>query len=45
LLKDKIETDIENAKWLQNQVVDDLYNGMKIQDLLAYTNVHCLVVK
>jgi len=45
LLKDKIKTAIENAKWLQNQVDDDLNNGIKIQDLAAYTNVHCLVDK
>ncbi len=45
LLKEKIEEAINNAKWLEKQVNIDLENGVKIQDLPSYTNVHWLVRK
>ncbi len=45
LLKDKITEAINNAEWLQKQVSNDMENGVKIQDLPSYTNVHLLVKK
>ncbi len=45
LLKDKTEIAISNAEWLAKQVSTDLENGVKIQDLASYTNVHLLVKK
>jgi len=45
LLKDKTEIAISNAEWLAKQVSTDLENGVKIQDIASYTNVHLLVKK
>ncbi len=44
-LKQRIDTAIINAEWLEKQVNAEIENGVKIQDLSAYTNVHWLVKK
>jgi len=44
-LKDKIDNAIVNAEWLETHFKMDLENGIKIQDLPAFTNVQKLVIK
>jgi len=45
LLNEKIAVAINNAEWLEKQVSSDMENGVKIQDLPSFTNVHLLVNK
>lgn len=42
-LKDKINTAIENGKWIINQNRNDIERGVHIYQLSAYTDVHILV--
>lgn len=44
-LKDKINTAIENGKWLIQQNQNDIDRGTNIHQLSAYTDVHVLVQK
>lgn len=44
-LKDKIDLAIKNGYWLDKQLKNDFDRGIKIYELSAYTNVHCLVSK
>jgi len=45
VLKNKIETAIENGVWLMSQNQNDIDRGTKIYKLSAYTDVHILVQK
>ena len=42
-LKDKIDTAIENGKWIVNQNKNDIDRGIPTYKLSAYTDVHILV--
>jgi len=42
-LKDKIDTAIENGKWIVKQNGNDIDRGIPIYKLSAYTDVHILV--
>ncbi len=42
-LKDKVDTAIENGKWIVKQNRNDIDRGMPIYKLSAYTDVHILV--
>lgn len=42
-LRDKIDTAISNAEWLNRQNQIDIDRGSKIHELTTYTNVHELV--
>jgi len=42
-LKGKIDTAIENGKWIVNQNKNDIDRGIPIYKLSAYTDVHILV--
>jgi hypothetical protein len=42
-LRDKMQTAIENAEWLEKQNRKDIDRGVHVADLSAYTNVHQLV--
>lgn len=42
-LKEKIQTALENGKWIVNQNMPDIERGTKLYELWAYTDVHLLV--
>lgn len=42
-LKDRIDTALENGKWIVNQNKIDIESGVHIYQLSAYTDVHVLV--
>ena len=42
-LKDKVDTAIENGKWIVKQNENDIDRGVPIYKLSAYTDVHILV--
>lgn len=44
-LKDKIPFAIENGKWLENQVKNDIQRGTRYYELGAFTNIHKLIEK
>ncbi len=44
-LKSKLNTAIENGKWIVKQNQNDIDRGVKIHELSAYTDVHLLVQK
>lgn len=44
-LKDKIPFAIENGKWLEKQVQNDIQRGIYFYNLYAFTNMHKLVEK
>ncbi len=43
ILKDRIETAIQNGRWVKEQTKHECERGAKVYELSAYTNVHELV--